>query len=111
MTRRWTTLFDIAKTTRAELTRAPGRPGERTYRNGRLNVELVLWHDGDESWKLTIKRAGSPPDAGAVAFARAAYGVPAEAIERPFANRREVSAKTGETCHYQGLDLIWREVA
>jgi len=37
--------------------------------------------------------------------------VPAEAVERPFDNRREVSEKTGLTYQYQGLDLIWREVA
>ena len=109
MTRRWPTLFDIAKSKRAELTRAPGRPGERTCRNHRLNLDLILWHDGDEAWKLTIKRAGGMPDAGAVAFARAAYRVPDEAVERPFTNRREVSPKTGATLIYQGLELIWRE--
>jgi hypothetical protein len=109
MSRRWPTLFDIAKTKRAELTLRPGRPGERTYRNSRLNVELVLWHDGDEAWRLTIKRIGAMPDAGAVAFARAAYGVPDEADERAFNNRREPSPKTGDMLTYQGLDLFWRE--
>ena len=105
-----TRLVDVANSNRAELAMRPGRPGERTYRNGRLNIELVLWYDGDETWKLTIKRAGVMPDAGAVAFARAAYGVPDEAEVRRFDNRREVSEKTGLIYHYQGLDLIWREV-
>jgi hypothetical protein len=109
MTRRWPTLFDIARTKRAELVLRPGRQGERTYRNARLNVELILWHDGDEAWRLTIKRIGAMPEPGAVAFVRAAYQVPDEAEERPFANRREPSAKTGETLTYHGLDLLWRE--
>lgn len=108
---RWPTLFDIARSKRAELVRYPGRPGERTYRNNRLGVELVLWYDGDETWKLTVRRPGSPPDAGAIAFARAAYQVPDEADERPFDNRREVSEKTGAPLIYHGLDLIWRETA
>ena len=110
MSRRFPTLFDIAKTKRAELTLRPGRPGERTYRNSRLNVDLILWFDGDEAWKLTIKRIGHMPDPGAIAFVRAAYGVPDEAEERAFANRQEQSPKTGETVMYQGLDLLWREV-
>jgi hypothetical protein len=109
MTRRWPTLFDVAEQMTAELTLRPGRPGQRTYRNTRLNVELILWYDGDEAWKLTIRRIGTPPDPGAIAFARAAYGVPAEADERPFANRRELSEKTGTPIVYHGLDLIWRE--
>lgn len=109
MSRLWTTLFDIARTKRVELTLKPGRPGERTYRNARLNVDLVLWHDGDEAWRLTIKRIGAMPDPGAVAFVRAAYQVPDEADERPFTNRREPSPKTGEPLTYHGLDLIWRE--
>jgi hypothetical protein len=110
MSRRWPTLFDIARTKRAELLLKPGRPGERTYRNARLNVELILWHDGDEAWRLTIRRIGAMPDPGAVAFARAAYQVPDEAEARPFENRREQSPKTGNLLTYHGLDLIWKEV-
>ena len=88
--------------------RYPGRPGERTYRNMRLNVELILWFDGDETWKLTIRRRDALPDPGAIAFARAAYDVPADAAERPF-TRREISEKTGLPLNYHGYDLIWRE--
>lgn len=109
MSRRWPTLFDIAKCKRSELLLHPGRPAERVYHNSRLNVDLILWYDGDEVWKLTIRRPDTRPDAGAIAFARAAYGVPAEADERPFENRRVVSEKTGATLTYHGLDLIWRE--
>jgi hypothetical protein len=109
MSRLWPTLHDIARGMRAELARRPGRPGERAYRHSRLHVELVLWYDGDEVWKLTVKRPEEPPEPHAVAFARAAFGVPDEADIREFKNRREPSPK-GHTLTYQGLDLIWREV-
>jgi hypothetical protein len=109
MSRSTPTLFDIAKTKRSELTLRPGRPGARSYHSQRLNVEIELWHDGDEAWKLTLRRLGAPVDVSVIAFCRAAFQVPDEAEERPF-NRREVSIKTGYTQFFQGIDLIWREV-
>jgi len=109
MTRRWPTLFDIARTMRTELTLRPGRPGARNYYNKQLNVALELWHDGDEFWKLTIKRLNTLPDVSALAFCRAAFQVPEEAVERQV-NRREISDKTGYVLHYQGVELSWREV-
>ena len=108
-TGRWPTLFDIAKTMRTELTLRPGRPSARCYHNAQLNIDIELWHDGDEFWKLTIKRLGGLPDVSAIAFCRAAFQVPEDAEARQV-NRREVSDKTGYTLHYQGIELSWREV-
>ena len=81
----------------------------RCYHNAQLNIDIELWHDGDEFWKLTIKRLGGLPDVSAIAFCRAAFQVPEDA-EACQVNRREVSDKTGYTLHYQGIELSWREV-